>query len=102
MEKNKFDIIVIGAGSAAYSADEQKKLADKAAKQRETARINEQNRIDAIARDTRPDEEGVTNEIDFGSSTDGTGGSYNDFIVDNNATSTALSSYGRQGLGFAQ
>ncbi len=100
---------VIGAGSAAYSASEQRAAAAKAKKDRERAKATEDARIAQINRDTKPEEEGVSGEIKYGGDTDGEMGSKDDFLVARGGSTSALgagsgsglSSGGRQGIGFS-
>ena len=56
---------VIGAGSAAYQADEQKKIADSSAKDVLLAEKERKAEVERIARDTRPDGEAL-DSIEFG------------------------------------
>ena len=75
----------VGLGGSLYASSEQEKAQEKAAKKREAAARDEQNRLDKIARDTRPDQESATIEYgsDFG---EDDVGSYNDFLVEKTTT----------------
>ena len=81
---------IIGAGSAAYQGEQQKKLAKKDADRRKAE-------ADRIASETRPDEIGLE-ETKFGvDKANKTGGSTSDFLV---PKTSALGGTGRSGLGF--
>jgi len=89
---------VIGAGSAAYSQSQQKKLAEEDRKRREAAAATAKEEADRIARETKPEEEGL-GETKFGvDSGDGTTGTTQDFLVPK--TSALGGATGRSGLGF--
>ncbi len=78
---------VIGGASALYAAHKQEEAADKAAREQERLRLEEEARLREIAVNTKPEEETAT--IEFGE--DPTGeekGTYQDFMF--KPTSNAL------------
>lgn len=88
---------VVGAGSAAYQAEEQKKAAGEDERKRMAEAEKEQLRVKQIAEDTRPDEKAATG-VEFGSGASGSvGGSTSDFVV---PKTSSLTSSGSSGLGF--
>lgn len=90
---------VIGAASAAYQSDEQKKLAKKDRDARESARVAEQERLDKIELDKRPTEENA-GQIEFGQGDGDTmSNGFNDFIT-KPSPSPLGGGAGRSGLGF--
>jgi hypothetical protein len=88
---------IIGAGSAAYQGEQQKKLAKKDADRRKAEADAAKAESDRIASETRPDEIGLE-ETKFGvDKANKTGGSTSDFLV---PKTSALGGTGRSGLGF--
>ena len=85
--------VIVGAvsiGTAAYSADQQKKAAKKAEEEQERLREEEEARLREIAMNTKPEEETAT--IEFGKETTDEQGSYQDFMF--KPKSSALGSSG--------
>ncbi len=88
---------VIGAGSAAYQANEAKDAAKKAEEERKKLADIEKARLDQIARDTKPMEEGAT--VEYGAEDTGEAvGSYDDFMVSKGTTSSLGTSNKNSGL----
>ena len=91
---------VIGAGSAAYGAKQQRDAQREAEEEQRRVREEEEKRSRQIAADTRPEGEEAT--IAFGSGKKDSGvGSFSDFLVPKAASKSAgLSTGGGSGLGF--
>ena len=101
---------VIGAGSAAYSSTQQRNSAKDARSRDLEAQAAEQKRLDAeaatqkaeadrIARETKPEEEGL-DEIEFGTGEDDKKlNRSTDFLIPR-GTSLGSGNSGRSGLGF--
>ncbi len=89
---------VIGAGSAAYSADQQKKAAEKDQARRTAEAASAKAEADRIASETKPEEETLT-ETKFGVDDEDSIGSTQEFLI---PKTSALGSEatGRSGLGF--
>ena len=88
---------LIGAGSAAYQANEAKDAAKKAEEERKKLSDIEKARLDQIARDTKPMEEGAT--VEYGAEDTGEAvGSYDDFMVSKGTTSSLGTSNKNSGL----
>jgi len=87
----------IGAASAAYSSKQAKKASEKAAKAREKAAKRNQDRINEINRNRRPDQESAT--VEFGAEDSGdSDGTYDDFLV-NTSDKSKLGATGGSGVG---
>lgn len=88
----------VAAASAVYSSEQAKKAQEKASAQREAAALAERNRLDDIARNTKPEEESAT--IDFGNTdSSASGGNYSDFLMQP-SSSSSLGSSGTSGVGY--
>ena len=88
----------IGAGTSMYSASEQERLASEQAEKLKQAEAESQAEADRIASLSKPDEEEVSS-IGFGTDDGEESGSYSDFSVGKNTTSS-LGTSGGSGLGF--
>ena len=94
---------VVGAGASIYEGQQQAKATKSAEAQRQNAANADQARIDAINKNTKPDQQSA-GQIAFGSNTSGVVGSTNDFLIP--ATGSKQNSLGGSvsgvsGLGFA-
>ena len=90
---------VIGASESKRQSDKQQKIADDDRKEREQVRLAEQNRLDEIARNTKPEEITAGQAgVKFGSGDEPSSTGTNQFLIPKD---TALGASGRTGLGFA-
>lgn len=90
---------VIGAGTAVYASEEQKKIAEEDQKKRDQAAATAKAEAERISRETKPEEEALA-EVAFGTG-DTEIGSTQEFLVPKSTTSAlGTSATGRSGLGF--
>lgn len=90
---------LIGAGSSAYAADEQKRAMEEAERARQRAAAEAEAERQRIAANTRPEEESAGEGIEFGLFDDETG-TTQDFLVDRTSNTSQLGTAGGSGLGF--
>ena len=89
---------VISAGSAYYSAEQQKKAVKEDRNIREAETAAQQAEADRISRETRPEEQALA-ETKFGTQDTTQAGSTQDFLIPK-TSALGSSATGRSGLGF--